>query len=96
VTCEGFSDRFAALARSIPPSVRQKVLLGFSAKGIDPAAELDDIQVEQVKKTLDHAIEVYGRKRDRARILAASKRAAAKAAKAAAEAADKKNTDPEA
>ena len=78
--CTGFAPAFAELASSVPSSVRAKVLSRLEKKGINPAdADLCPLDSKAVLDALEHAVEVYKRKRSRAREAAAQKREAAKA-----------------
>jgi hypothetical protein len=80
VQCEGFSTQFAALALTMPPSVRKQVANRLEKKYIDPLADADETTSETIRSALQHAYSVYERKRIRASLAAAKKRDDAKAA----------------
>jgi hypothetical protein len=76
----GWHPTYAALAASLPPSVRAQQMDRLSRKkyGLDT---LDDEAA--ITLALEKAVASYGRKREAGRVRAAAKRAEARAAKAA-------------
>ena len=67
----------------MPPSVRRSVTAKLDKSGLDVSVEpADEEQRLAIQAALEHAQALYDKKRERARIAAAAKRAGKKASKA--------------
>ena len=76
---EDFAKLYSEFVLGIPPSVRRSINAKLSKLGLDATVEpTDEEHKVAIQKTLEHAQILYNRKRERARIAAAAKRASQK------------------
>ena len=76
---DDFAKLYSELVLGIPPSVRRSINAKLGKLGLDATVEpTDEEHKVAIQKTLEHAQILYNRKRERARIAAAAKRASQK------------------
>jgi hypothetical protein len=79
ISLEDFAKLYSDLVLGIPPSVRRSINAKLVKLGLDATVEpTDEEHKVAIQKTLEHAQILYNRKRERARIAAAAKRASQK------------------